>query len=395
MERSFLCHYHEIALKGKNRRFFERVLRDNIQKALKGLDYAGVRRRYGRIQVLLKPDSPDEEIGRRLGRVFGIINFSRAWSCPPELETVGRDLLDLIRERDFKTFKIHARRADKSFPIPSPEVNRRLGALVVQELGKKVQLDDPDLTCYVHFLDRQTQLYFDRTRGAGGLPVSTGGKVAVLLSGGIDSPVAAYRIMRRGCRALFVHFHSYPHTSLEAQEKVRDLVRTLTTYQYRSHLYLVPFAEVQRQIVALTPTSTRVLLYRRMMVRIAERIAAREKALALVTGESIGQVASQTLENIRTISEAASRPILRPLIGMDKEEIIDQGRALGTFQTSIESDDDCCSLFVPRRPETRSTVSQLRDCEEALDIPALIQLALEESHRETFDSLAEESGVSA
>ena len=393
LERSYLCHYHEIALKGKNRPFFEKVLLRNIQKALRGLSHAGVRRRFGRLQVCLNPDSPVAEIEARLGRIFGIISYSKAWACPADLETVADELLRLIREREhdpdhsrtFETFKIHARRADKSFPITSPEANRYLGARVVTELAKKVQLDDPDLTCYVHFLDRQAHLYFNRIRGAGGLPVSSGGKVATLLSGGIDSPVAAYQIMRRGCRNTFVHFHSYPHTSLEAQEKVRDLVRTLTTYQYRSRLYLVPFAEVQRQIVAHTPSETRVLLYRRYMVRIAQRIAAREKAQALVTGDSIGQVASQTLENIRAISDAARIPVLRPLIGQDKEQIIAQARTIRTFETSIQPDDDCCSLFLPRRPETRARVHQLRAAEEPLDTPTIVRETVQQACLEVYE----------
>ncbi len=385
MERSYLCHYHEIALKGKNRLFFERVLLSNIQKALRGLSHGGVRRRFGRLQVCLNPDSPVAEIEARLGRIFGIISYSQAWACPADLEIVASELLQLIRENTFHTFKIHARRADKSFAMTSPEINRVLGARVVTELAKKVQLDDPDLTCYVHFLDRQAHLYFERIRGAGGLPVSSGGKVATLLSGGIDSPVAAYQIMRRGCRNIFVHFHSFPHTSLEAQEKVRDLVRTLTAYQYRSRLYLVPFSEIQRQIVALTPSETRVLLYRRYMVRIGQRIAAREKAQALVTGDSIGQVASQTLENIRAISDAARIPVLRPLIGQDKEQIINQARAIGTFETSIQPDDDCCSLFLPRRPETRARVDQLRAAEESLDTSLIVKQAVQETRVEVFE----------
>lgn len=385
MERSILCHYHEIALKGKNRHFFERILRENIQQALKGLAYEGVRRRFGRIQICLLPNSPIEEIKSRVSRVFGIISYSEAWTCPAELKVIGEKLLGLIRDQSFETFKIHARRADQSFALKSPEINRQLGALVVQELGKGVRMEDPDLTCYVHFLDQQAYLYFDRVRGPGGLPVSSGGKVAVLLSGGIDSPVASYKIMKRGCRNVFVHFHSYPHTTLEAQEKVRDLVRILTAYQYRSRLHMVPFADLQRQIVAHTPASTRVLIYRRFMVRIAQRIAFREKALALVTGECIGQVASQTIENIRVIGESADLPVLRPLIGSDKEEIIEAARMIGTFETSIQSDDDCCSLFLPRRPETRGSVRQVLDAESALDVEALVQESVRQSELEIYE----------
>jgi thiamine biosynthesis protein ThiI len=386
MDCSFLCHYHEIALKGGNRRFFETILRDNIRKSLRGLEHGGVQRRFGRLQVLLKAGSPVAEIESRLSRVFGISNYSRAWAGPDDLDSVGTRLLAQISGKIFKTFKIHARRADKRFPLKSPEINRILGARVAVETGMKVQLENPELTCYVHFLDGQAHLYFERIRGAGGLPVSSGGKAVALLSGGIDSPVAAYRIMRRGCRTVFVHFHSYPHTSLEAQEKVIDLARILTVYQYRTRLYLVPFAEIQRQIVALTPPASRVLLYRRFMVRIADRIARREKAQALVTGESIGQVASQTLENIRAIGAVARFPVLRPLIGFDKEEIINQARQIGTFETSTQSDEDCCSLFVPRHPETRARIDQLQAAEEPLDIPTLVRQALAQTRLEILEA---------
>jgi thiamine biosynthesis protein ThiI len=282
-------------------------------------------------------------------------------------------MLDLIRDRSFETFKIHARRADKNFPIKSPDINRQLGAAVVRELGKKVKLDSPDLTCYVHLISKGAYLYFDRTKGAGGLPVGTGGKVVVMLSGGIDSPVAAYKIMRRGCRAVFVHFHSYPHTSLESQQKVRDLVNLLSRYQYRSRLYMLPFAEAQRQIVALTPPETRVILYRRLMVRLAQRVAFREKAKALITGDSIGQVASQTLENIQVITQASSLPILRPLIGEDKEDIIRLAQKIGSFPISIVPDEDCCSLFVPRHPETRARQEQVESAEKQLDLDSILQ----------------------
>jgi thiamine biosynthesis protein ThiI len=386
MERSIVCHYHEIALKKKNRTFFEEQLCKNIRKGLGDLEHGPVERRFGRIVVRLSPDAKTKELEDRLGHVFGINSYSPAWICESNIDTIETRLWDLIAEREFESFKIHARRADKTFPLQSPEINRRLGALVVKKTGKRVRLEAPDLTCYVHIVGNTTYLYFDRFRGAGGLPVGASGRVAVLLSGGIDSPVAAYKILRRGCRATFVHFHSFPHTSLESQDKVRQLAAILNRYQHRAKLFMVPFAETQRQIVALTPPESRVVLYRRMMVRIAQRIALRDRAKALITGDSIGQVASQTLENIQVISEAASRlPILRPLVGEDKEDIISAARSIGTFETSIVPDDDCCSLFVPRHPVTRARLEDIQRAETELDTDLLVRDALRNTELEKIE----------
>ncbi len=376
MHRLFVCHYHEIALKRGNRAFFENHLRRNIQNALKGLSFKSVQRISGRLIVELHPDSPVDEIGQRLRKVFGIVYCSPAWVSSPQEEKLKSDLWTLVCERQFETFKIQARRSSKDFPLNSQQLNERLGAFILEKSGKKVQLDDPDLTCHVDLVERNALLYFEKLRGAGGLPVSTAGKTIVLLSGGIDSPVAAYKIMKRGCRAVFVHFHSFPHTTPESQEKVRRIVSILSRYQVRSTLYLIPFAECQRQIVALTPPETRVILYRRLMVRLAESVAAREKAQALVTGDSIGQVASQTLENLHAVSQAASLPILRPLVGDDKEEIIAIAQKIGTFEISILPEQDCCSLFVPRHPETRANLAGLERVEQALDLNEMRRDAL-------------------
>ncbi len=373
MKHFILCHYHEIALKKKNRLYFEELLCRNIERALRGLPFQGVHRLFGRIVVELEGESPVDEIVRRLRNVFGIANYSPAWACPAELEAMKEALWDLVRRREeFETFKIHARRSDKKFPLDSPYMNERLGAFLREKTQKRVQLRDPDLTCFVHVVGQQTFLYFDRLPGAGGLPVSSAGKVVVLLSGGIDSPVAAYKMMRRGCRVVFVHFHSFPHTSMESQEKVRELVTLLTRFQYRSTLYLLPFADAQRQVVVHTPPETRVILYRRLMLRVAEEVARRERAKALVTGDSIGQVASQTLPNLAVISRAAKLPLFRPLIGDDKEDIIRLARRIGTYEISIKPEQDCCSLFVPRHPETRGNLALIRAAESKLDREAIL-----------------------
>ena len=378
MKRYFVCYFHEIILKRKNRAFFERRLKENVEKALAGLPYASIRRLSGRILVELVPDSPIEEVGARLQKVFGLVYCCPAWSSVQNMDQLQEDLWSLVQSQEFDTFKIDSRRANKKYPLNSQQMNEHLGAVVGERSAKRVRLEQPDLTCYVDIVEDYAFLYFEKLRGGLGLPVSSSGKVVVLLSGGIDSPVAAYKVMKRGCRAIFVHFHSLPHTTPESLEKVRQLVALLNDYQYRSKTYMIPFADAQRQVVAFTPEGTRVILYRRIMMRLAEVIARREGAHALVTGDAIGQVASQTLENIRAISDATQLPILRPLIGEDKEEIVAVARRIGTFETSILPHEDCCSLFVPKHPETRARLEGIRRIEGELDIEKIVGDALSE-----------------
>jgi thiamine biosynthesis protein ThiI len=376
MTRCFVCHYHEISLKKANRSFFEKLLVQNIRTALKDVPYRVVRRMPGRILVELLEDSPLADIATRLQKVFGLVSASPAWEIKQDLEAIAETAWPLMQNRQYQTFCVRTRRSNKNFPLNSQQVNEELGRFLVQKSGKRVRLEDPDLTCHVELTEKIALLYFDKFQGVGGLPVGSSGKVVVLLSGGIDSPVAAYKIMKRGCRAIFVHFHSFPHTTMEAQEKVRQLIGILNQYQLGSDLYLVPFAEAQRQVVAFTPPETRVILYRRLMVRLAERIARKKGALALVTGDSIGQVASQTLENLHTVGSVAQLPLLRPLIGDDKEEIITEARRLGTFDISTIADVDCCSLFVPKHPETRGNPTAISKIEEQLDVEAIMEDAL-------------------
>ena len=375
-----------MGLKKGNRAFFERRLCKNIRKALVRYPYKSVRRISGRILVEVPEDAPFERIGQRLQKVFGLSSCAPAWLSGQSMEDLERNLWALVRDREFDTFKIQARRAQKSFPLTSPELNRLLGSCLVERSGKGVNLTAPDLTCHVDIVERYAFLYFTRLPGARGLPVTTSGRVVALLSGGIDSPVAAYKIMKRGCPVIFVHFHSYPFTNLESQEKVRRLVRLLNEFQFESVLYRVPFAHTQRQIVAHTPPETRVVFYRRFMLRIAERLALREGALALVTGDSIGQVASQTLANLSVISSTVGMSVLRPLVGDDKEEIIQTARRIGTFSISILPDVDCCSLFVPKHPETRARAAAIEEIEAVLDVEDLVASALDGAERETFES---------
>jgi len=384
LRRAILIHYHEINLKGNNRGWFESRLHQHVRTLLRDLPHAGIERLTGRMFVRLEPASPIEEIETRLKRVFGIANFATTWQVPADMESIRATLADLIKGCSFPSFKIDARRGTKEFPLNSQQINENLGHMVQQLTGAAVHLEAPAQVFYVEIAGASAYLYFNRIPGSGGLPTGTGGSVLCLLSGGIDSPVAAFRMMRRGCRVLFVHFHSFPHTTTESQNKVRRLVSVLARYQLTGKLILVPFADVQREIVAYCPPPLRVILYRRFMVRIAEALAARERALALVTGDSLGQVASQTLENLRAVSAAAGLPIFRPLIGSDKEEIMDTAREIGTYGISIQPDVDCCTLFVPKHPETMARPEQVEQAEAGLEVSRLVGSCLSAATHETL-----------
>jgi len=373
-----LAHYHEINLKKNNRGWFEEHLHRHVELLLRGLSHNGVKRFFGRLIISLGPDSPQAEIERRLRWVSGIANFSFAWEVPADLEAIRVALGSLLQARQFATFKIDTRRGTKDFPLNSQQVNEDLGGFVRALSGAGVCLDDPELTCFVEIVGKRAFLYFSKIAGGGGLPPHTGGKVLCLLSGGIDSPVAAFRMLRRGCQVQFVHYHSFPHTTLASQDKVRRIVGILGRYQLQGKLHLVPFADVQREIVAYTPPPLRVILYRRFMLRIAEALARREGVAALVTGDSLGQVASQTLENLRVVSAAAAElPIFRPLVGDDKEDIIRTARSIETYEVSILPDQDCCTLFVPKHPETGANTAQVARAESMLDLNRLTAAALD------------------
>lgn len=384
-----IIHYHELALKGRNRPYFENRLVRHIRAALKGLGIARVEPLQGRIRVMLKDEARWEPIKERLARIFGIANFSLNHGVSvdlnkPDLESLKAAAGEVTRDVPFSTFRVSTRRADKRFPFTSMDVDRAIGAHIGALTGKKVDLTNPDLTIHIEMMARHSYVAAGKVQGPGGMPTGVSGKVACLLSGGIDSPVAAYRMLKRGCKATFVHFHGRPFVTRASEEKVREIAELLTRYQLYSRLYLVPFGEIQRQIVLGAPAPFRVVLYRRMMIRIAEELARREKCWALVTGDSLGQVASQTPENLSVVEEAAQLPILRPLIGMDKIEITDQAQRIGTFETSIEPDQDCCKLFVPPHPSTKTSLDHLRKVERGIEIDALVKQGLERTELAEF-----------
>jgi tRNA uracil 4-sulfurtransferase len=382
---SIVVHYQEIALKGKNRPWFLGRLVRNLKRALSDLDVIAVRALMGRIEIQLGPGTTREAARERVRRTFGIANYSFAKRTALDLDIIARAILDDLGDRTCNSFRVSVKRADKRFPMTSPQVEGEIGGRVKQARGWKVDLDEAELTIHVELLTSEAFYFFGKERGAGGLPTGTAGRVTCLLSGGIDSPVAAHRMLKRGCAATFVHFHSYPILSRASIEKARELVRLLTMWQQRSRLYLVAFGDIQQQVVLAVPGPMRVIVYRRLMLRIAETIARARGAKALVTGEVVGQVASQTLENLQVIGSVATLPVFRPLIGMDKEEIMDEARRLGTYPISIVPDQDCCTLFTPRNPQTRGRLEQVEAAERALPIDDIVSRAAAEALMEDFE----------
>jgi len=389
-----VVHYHEISLKRGNRPLFLRHLRRNVERALAETGPVTITQLSGRILVGLD-DHPAPELARdRVAHVFGVASVTLAYRTPSTLPAMKALLARLLDGRSFASFRITARRAFKTYPMTSVELNRALGAFVLERVPTRVDLEHAEQEIHVEVMPAETYIALDRTDGPGGLPVGASGTVAALLSGGIDSPVAAWRMMKRGCRVVFVHFHSVPYLPATSQAKARALVERLTAWQYVSRLRLVPFGEIQREVVLSVPPPLRVVVYRRLMLRIGEELARRAGALALTTGESLGQVASQTLENIACIDDAAALPVLRPLIGMDKLEITAAAQAIGTFEISIEPDADCCTLFTPRHPATRATLDEIRGAERALDITRLIAMGADGATLETFAFPAARAAVS-
>lgn len=367
-----VVHYHEIGLKGRNRGFFERKLVRNLETTLEGCEHDGVEVLNGRLLVRTSSAS-GAGLLERIGRVFGVASYAPSLVTEASIPAMTRAALTLLSERRFDTFAIAARRATKDLPFNSRQINVELGAAVQSAMHKAVNLDAPDVTVYVEVVGGRAFVYVDRFEGPGGLPVGASGKVVSLLSGGIDSPVATHRIVRRGAKAVLCHFHSAPFTDLSSSRKAKELARLLAAWQGDTTLYLVPLGEAQQQIVVSSPPGLRVVLYRRLMVRVAAELGRGEGAKALVLGDSLGQVASQTLENLACVDDASPLPLLRPLIGEDKLDIIGAAQRMGTYETSILPFEDCCSLFVPRSPATRASIEECRAAEGDLDVPALVK----------------------
>lgn len=379
----FVVHYNEIAIKGKNRPLFERTLIDNIIKSLKGLKANGVKRRYGRIIVNLKEDSQIDKIQEKLGKVPGISSFSPALKGSHETKDMAEKALKLLGKP--KSFYVKVKRSFKKHPLKSMGIAKEVGTEIFNQTNIPADFVEPETTIFLEVVENGTYIYTEKFKGIGGLPVSVSGKVMVLLSGGIDSPVASFLTLKRGCKNIYIHFHSEPYTKESSRKKVEKLANIIAEYQGQTKIFMVPLIDIQKEIMLKTDKKYRVILYRRFMFRLAEKLAWRNKAKALVTGENLGQVASQTIENIHTIQTTVNIPIIQPLITYDKQEIIDLAEKIGTFETSIEPHDDCCSLFLPKHPSTKSDLKTVEFEESKLDVEALIKDAIKRTEKVTIN----------
>jgi len=377
-----LVRYGEIALKGNNRPFFERSLARNIKSACEDISKLTVELHRGRI--LVWPERRAERVARRMQDVMGIQNVSLARGVshdPDEIAAAGRAVVlealeEFPREKTI-TFRVKTKRGNKGYPMTSTELDRYVADRVLPDFeGLKVKLKGADLVLGIEVREKSAFVYTKRLQGPGGLPVGTLGHVLCLLSGGIDSPVAAWMAMKRGCRVSFISFHSAPYIGDGSRKKVADLVRILAHYQPTSQLFVVPFTKCQEAVRDHAPEAYRTVLYRRMMQRIASRVAKRNRCGALVTGESLGQVASQTLENITCIEDASHLPVLRPLVAMDKQEAVDLAIRIGTFETSIRPEPDCCTVFQPEKPIIHGRIHDCEEAEAGFDLEGLIEEAV-------------------
>ena len=387
-ENVYIVRCGETALKGQNKPYFERMLVQKIKKMLKGTEGVSVERTDGLIFVRTSPDIPREDILKRVGRVFGVDSISPAreiditgLTADEALAETGRAAVEImngiIESKGIKTFKIEARRADKAFPVESPQIARRVGASVLKGCKVlKVDVHDPDALLFVNVRRNFVYLYEQKILAFGGLPIGTNGKGLVLLSGGIDSPVASFMMAHRGMVLEAVHYHSYPYTSERAWEKVKDLAKILTLYTGRLRVHSINLLPIQEQIVQNCPEDETTILVRRFMMRIAERIAKDNDCMMLITGENLGQVASQTAEALVVTDASVSLPVMRPLIGMDKTQIMEIAREIGTFETSIQPYEDCCTVFLPKHPVTKPKLAKILESESRLDCEALIDAAV-------------------
>lgn len=371
----------EVALKGMNKPYFERMLVDRIRRNLKAFKGVDIKRQEGLIFIRVEKDLDIDAIIKETAKVFGVASISKAVEAEPELEAIGKASVDymmnLIEERGVETFKVEAKRADKNFPVKSPEIGRIIGAKVL--IGckvLKVDVHNPDVLLHVDVRTDRAYIYEGKVNGFGGLPLGTNGKGMVLLSGGIDSPVAAWMMAKRGMMIEAVHFHSYPYTSPRAQEKVEDLARILSTYVGRFKMHVINLLPIQEAIVENCPEEETTILVRRFMMRIAEKVAEKNDCMMLITGENLGQVASQTAESLVVTDASVSKPVMRPLIAMDKIDIMEKAKEIGTYEKSIEPYEDCCTVFLPKHPTTKPRLERILESESKLDCEALIEAAV-------------------
>ncbi len=382
MEHIFIVRCGEVALKGMNKPYFERMLVERIKKLLKKFDGVSVKRHEGLIFVRADEHLDRNAIIREISKVFGVASISPAVECESTMEAIGKAaveyMMTAINERGIKTFKVEAKRADKTFPVKSPDIGRQIGAEVLKGCKVlRVDVHHPDCLLFVDVRHDKSYIYQDKIAGFGGLPLGTNGKGMSLLSGGIDSPVATWMMAKRGMMIEAVHFHSYPYTSQRAREKVEALASIVATYCGRFRMHVVNLLPIQEKIVENCPEEETTILVRRFMMRIAEQLALKTDCGMLITGENLGQVASQTAEALVVTDSAVKMPVMRPLIAMDKVDIMDKAQEIGTYETSIQPYEDCCTVFLPKHPVTKPKLERILQSESRLDCEALIKAAVE------------------
>lgn len=382
-EKILIVRCGEVALKGMNKPYFERMLTERIKKRLilSGIEGVDVRRHEGLIFVRFDRGMEYEQVAKEISKVFGVASISPAVEAESNLDAIGEEavklMLDLIEKRGVKTFKAEAKRADKNFPITSPEIARMVGASVLKGCKVlKVDVHNPDVLLHVDLRHDKSYIYTDKLAGFGGLPLGTNGKGMILLSGGIDSPVAAWMMAKRGMIIEAVHFHSYPYTSPRAQQKVEELAGIVASYCGNFKLHVINILPIQEEIVKNCPEAETTIHVRRFMMRIAEKIAEKNRCMMLITGENLGQVASQTAEALVVTDSVVKMPVMRPLIAMDKVDIMDKAKEIGTFETSIEPYEDCCTVFLPKHPTTKPKLERILESESKLDVDALVEAAV-------------------
>ncbi len=364
----FLLKYGEIALKGLNKPAFERKLVSNVCSRLSRAGRFGVRAAQSTIYVEPLEAVDMDETLNILKKVFGVVNICPAVRCEKNLDSIAKTAAMCLKEQDLsgKTFKVESKREDKTFPLNSPALSAEIGGRILDAFPQlKVDVHNPDILVQIE-IRRDAFVYTDKVKGAGGMPIGTSGAATLLLSGGIDSPAAGYMIAKRGVTLEAVHFHSHPYTSDRAKQKVLDLANIMSDYCGNIRVHVIPFTDIQLLLIEKCPKVLLTVLMRRMMMRIAERISVKCGSRALITGESIGQVASQTMESLCATDSVVSCPVFRPLIGMDKEEIVEISKHIGTYETSILPFEDCCTIFVPKHPKTKPSLSELEEAENLI-----------------------------
>lgn len=381
MKEIILIKNGELALKGLNRSTFEDILIKNIRKRIKPLGEFEYRKEQSTVSVVPMDDYIDmDEVSDRISRVFGIAAYSRALQVEKDMNVILEQAPEYLAEqlKTARTFKVEGKRSDKKFPLKSPEISAQVGGAILSKFPHlKVDVRNPEILVTIEIREKFAFIRGNQTKGAGGMPTGTAGKASILISGGIDSPVAAYMMAKRGLVLNAIHFASPPYTSPQSEEKVHNLLRKVSKYSGNICLFTVGFTEIQEEIRDKCPEDLFTLIMRRFMMRISQRIAEKEESKALITGESLGQVASQTLNALACTDAVVSMPVFRPLIGLDKDEIIKVSRKIDTFDISIEPYEDCCTVFTPKHPKTKPQISIIETAEQALDIDGLIDRALE------------------